>query len=721
MKRIGVGGALGAVSTLALLAALGGQTATAAPAQDESKAVEKETEAQAQQRLALAPDVVTVTATRRETDSFDEPLQITVVERERLEDLNVSGISDVFDVIPGAQIDGGPRRTGQVPSVRGAEGESVLVLIDGARQSFLSGHDGRFFIEPELLKSVEVVRGPSSALYGSGAVGGVIALRTVDASDLLLDGETVRLIGKTGYASVADEFRVTGIGAFDAGLFDGVGSITYRESSDIELGSGLDLPADNEIVSGLAKVRFEPLQDVEISATYLGYRDDARDPANPQGTNISNPANPEVDRDVVADNVQGRLAWTPDTPLIDLRAVLYYGNTEVEEAETQSPRVVLRQVESIGLSLDNRSVFDLGGGASLSFIYGLDLYQDEQTGEDNTSPDGTRGGVPDATATTLGLFIQAEAAIAEPFGLPGEFRLTPALRYDAFENEAKGNPDTDDSALSPKIAAAYEPIDGLFFFASYADAFRAPSFNEIYADGVHFPVPVPGTFPPVFVNNTFIPNPDLQPEESSTWEVGAGLDRADVLLEGDRFTVKGSYWWSDVNDLISLDVFIPPSCFGAPVPPPCITGGTSQNVNVTNAELSGFEMEATYDTPRWRLRANVSGIDGEDEDTGGPVGVLYPTTAFAEFELKLPEIAARLGVRGIIAEDFDDVDSPTERRDGYGVMDLYAVWEPQGTLEGLRVDLGVDNVFDEDYEVVAAGVSQPGRDYKITVSYGFGW
>lgn len=60
----------------------------------------------------------------------------------------------------------------------------------------------------------------------------------------------------------------------------------------------------------------------------------------------------------------------------------------------------------------------------------------------------------------------------------------------------------------------------------------------------------------------------------------------------------------------------------------------------------------------------------------------------------------------------------TERRDSYHVFDVYAVWQPaDGMLKGVRLDLGVDNITDEDYEVVAAGVSEPGRNYKAAISY----
>ena len=128
-------------------------------------------------------DTVTVYATRSPMPAFDYAGEVTVIPKDVIEDFNPSTLADIFDAVPGAAIGGGPRRAGMTPDVRGLSGEGVLVLFDGARQSYLSGHDGRFFVDPDLVRAVEVVRGPTSALYGSGALGGVIAVRTVTAED----------------------------------------------------------------------------------------------------------------------------------------------------------------------------------------------------------------------------------------------------------------------------------------------------------------------------------------------------------------------------------------------------------------------------------------------------------------------------------------------------------------------------------------------------------
>lgn len=677
-------------------------------------------------------DEITVYATRNPIEAFDYAGQVSVIPKDVIDDFNPSTLADIFDAVPGAAIGGGPRRSGMTPDVRGLSGEGVLILFDGARQSYLSGHDGRFFVDPELVSAVEVVRGPTSALYGSGALGGVIAVRTITAEDFLDEGERAGVKVSSGYQSVNDEWRVgaTGVWRSEDNRVDVVGNFTLRNSSDIELGSGLTLEADDEILSSLLKTTFRPSDEWTLSASWMRYGGNSIDPNNPQGNNPAGPGNENVDRDIDSNTLQGTVNYNPATDLIDANLVGYFTKNSVTEDELDTTRVVSREVETFGLSFDNRSRIE-SGPATLTFTYGGEFYQDEQVGRDNMTADMTRGGVPDATAKFYGAFAQAELSLEGPVGV---FTLVPGVRWDRFENDAVGEPSTKDEAVSPKVGATWKPVPELLVFGNWSEAFRAPSFNEIYADNIHFQIPnfsVPGPLgpfgPPAFVTNFFIPNADLVPEESETWEVGAGVDFDNVLFDGDSFTAKGSYYQSDVTNLIDLEVNIPFTCFltpdqlfpGAPV---CGSGEAfgnfSRNVNVTNAELDGVELEAQYDSRFAWLRGNFSTIDGRDADTGDYVGVLSPRTIFLDGGVKFFGGDFRLGARVSIASDFDKVNDPTNARDGYTVGDVYAVWQPmEGPMKGLRIDLGADNVTDADYAVVAAGVSQPGRNFKAAISW----
>lgn len=677
-------------------------------------------------------DTITVFATRSPTESFDYPGQVSVIDRDAILDFNPSSLGDIFAAIPGARFDSGPRRTGDAPTIRGLSGSGVLIFIDGARQSFVSGHDGRFFIDPELVQAVEVVRGPASALYGSGALGGVIAARTVTAADMLEDDERFAIRLNAGYQSVNDETRAGATGGWRSagGALDVVGHLTWRASGDIALGSGDDLPADDEILSSLLKVTAKPAPDLELFASWIRFGADATDPNNPQGVNVAAPDNALVFRDIASNTVQGGVTWNPASPLLDVRLVAYVTETNVGEDETESPRTIARDVETFGVTLDNRSTVTLSDRASIVLTYGGEYFRDRQTGTDNATSDGTRGGVPDATTEFWGAFAQAEITLEDSGPLPGRLSLIPGVRWDSFRSsEPGGTFSIDESRVTPKVGVSWAPIRELLIFGNYAEGFRAPSFNEAFADGAHFVIPdlsaPPGPGGPRFVTNLFLGNPDIRPEVSSTWEVGAGADLDDFIAAGDRLLLKGSFYRSSVDDLIGLDVNIPGGCFSPALAfiAPCGSGpafnNVSRNVNIADARIEGVELEFSYETRQLWLHGNFATIDGVDRATGEFLeGVLAADTLFVDGGLRFFEGAARLGARATWGGRFTDVNDPLQARDNFTVADIYAVLEPRlAGLEGVRLDLGVDNVADADYEVVAAGVSQPGRNFKVALSW----
>ena len=427
------------------------------------------------------------------------------------------------------------------------------------------------------------------------------------------------------------------------------------------------------------------------------------------------------------------LNWNPATPAVDLNLAGYYTNNSVEEDEVSSDRIADRRVETIGFLLGNRSRFDLGDGSNLTLTYGGEYYRDEQTGLDTDTVDGTRGGVPDARTEFVGLFAQAELTLTSLGPIPGELTFIPGLRWDSFQSTS--DDDTfaiDADEFSPKFALSYKPVPELMLFGNYSLDFRAPSFNEAFADGAHFVIPdlsaPPGPMGPRFVTNTFVGNPNLQAEESETFEFGVGLQFDDVLSAGDRLSIKSPYYESDVDNLIGLDVKIPTGCFVAsPFVPPCGTGpefnNVSQNVNIRNAEIDGIEIEFSYASDDFYIRGNFSSIDGVDAGSGEFLeGVLQPDTLFVDIGGYLGDTGLRAGVRTHYASDFNEVNDPLDAREDYFVNDLYLIFEPEdGPLKGFRLDLGIDNAADSDFEVVFAGVSQPGRNFKAALTWSKGF
>ena len=685
--------------------------------------------------VAQVQDKVTVYGTSNPLPVFDYPGQVTVIDGEALEELAPSTISDVLRDVPGVDFAGGPRRTGETPSIRGLSGQNVLVLLDGARQSFTSAHDGRFFVDPALIGGVEVVRGPASSLYGSGAVGGVLAFESVDADDLLADDEVWGARLRLGYQSVNEETFASVTGFARNERFDGLVNLGVRQSGDIALGSDADLPADDDIMNGLVKGSVAITDALTVEGSWQSFKNSAFEPNNGQGALGTGDGvlDRNVDKDITTDTFRLGAVFNPaGNDWVDLTATAYQTTSEVEEFDETIPRTASREIETTGFSTRNASRFDLGVFETTLTIGG-DWYKDEQTGLDDQNADGLRGGVPNGSSEFLGVFAQLETVVDTEFG---EILIVPGVRYDEFESESDVAPDQDssDDAVSPRIAISYKPegSEWLRLFGSYSEGFRAPSINELYLDGVHFSIPHPVLFNPrmgsfVFAPNNFVANPDLTPETTETVEFGFGLDFADLLSDGDRLQSKISYFETDAEDLINLSVVVAPdpTCFAPPTFQPC-TFGTTRSSNVDRAELEGWEGELVYEADRVFGRVSYSSIEGTNLADGSDLGSLTPDRLALNFGVKLPTQRARIGTRIQIADEFKRFDSDgagglvlAEERAGYVVADLYASWKPK-FADGLRLDIGVDNVLDHDYDRVFQGVSQPGRSFKVTAAWQFG-
>lgn len=708
-------------ASLAVIALLSGSAAmaetsrveepAAPPAGEAAAQVAQQGAQETQEQAAVAGstplDTVSVTATRNPIETFEYPGMVTVQGREEIQQLQPSTPDDILKYVPGVEFSGGPRRTGEVPSIRGFSGPDVIVLFDGARQNFDSGHNGRFFIDPSLIKQVEVLRGSASSLYGSGGTGGLIEFRTVDADDLLAPGESYGATASAGYQTVNRETAgtFTGYGKPVEEL-DLVGSVTKRDSGSIELGNGEELDeTDDDIIAGLAKVSYGFAEHHRIEGSFLSFNNDAVEPLNGQGPGSGGAA----EKDIHSHTFRAAYSYSnPDDKLLDLDVLAYYTDFQTDELRLDDlgagpeGELLKRDVDTVGFRVDNRSRLMLTEQIGTTFTYGVEAYRDTQNGE---SADGDREGVPDAQSTFYGLFAQAEVAIAEPFGfLPGDFLIIPGLRFDSFRSTSDIDASNEDRAVSPRIGASYLPTEWLMGFVSYGHAFRAPTFNEIYSTGVHFAVGGP-------FNNFFIPNPDLKPQRTRTLEFGAGLDFDDVFQTGDRLQLKASQYHIWGKDFIDLEVF-----------QPGFANGTTQSVNVDKAKLQGKELEASYDGPRFLASIGYSTIDGENEDTEAKLGVLTPDRWTLIAGVKLPEIDSIVGWRAIIADEFDKVNEADEVRDAYDTHDIFFAWQPSdGMLQGLRVDLGVDNIFDEDYARINTFAPEPGRNFKGLVSYTMKW
>ena len=592
------------------------------------------------EELAQMLEKITISsyATRSPQPTFDVPAPVSRVETDAPGNAMAGDVADLLEFTPGVEVDNRPRRNGQTVSIRGFDDEAIITLMDGRRQNFESAHDGRFYIDPSLLKSIEVVKG--------------CAFETKDAVDLLAPGQTVGALASFGYHNASDEYApsLTSFGRY--GGLDVLANFSFRDSGDIEQGNGNELETDDRLLSGLFKAGYTLNDFHTLRFQAQIFNNDGQEPNN--GAGGLSASNPIVDKEVQDNQFSLRYAFdNPANRWLNPKLHLYYNDTEVEEEDItgrNAGRVQTRELETIGFTIDNQTRWAVNTTHGHTFSYGFEVYNDEQVGKSSATPDGKRGGVPSAEATNLGFYLQDEVSLHTPVG---DVLFIPALRFDHYESDDEGGNSQNENEVSPKVSLSYKPLESVMLFGSWAQAFRAPNLTELYPAGLHFPggfpiafgpltrpeigpdgrpvlgpdgrpVHVPVLRPdgrPVFAptlfapDNRFVPNQDLKPETVTTVELGAGLDFHSVLMSNDRFTVKGSWFTSEGDDFIAQEVDV--------------RAGTTRSLNIPDADLTGWEFEGQYGLELFTARLGMSYVKAKNDDTGEYLSNNVPLTIVA--------------------------------------------------------------------------------------------
>ncbi|SFK46450.1 TonB-dependent hemoglobin/transferrin/lactoferrin family receptor [Falsiroseomonas stagni] len=603
-------------------------------------------------------DAVTTTATRTRAVAGDLAVPAAVVPREEVERRDARSVLDLIRDIPGVESSGVPRTTAMQPVIRGLGDERIVLRLDGARNNFNAGHRGRTFVDPELLRQVEVLRGPASTLYGSGALGGAIALRTISADDILQPGASFGGAASMGWQSQGSGPRGSLALGARAGEFSVLGAMTGFTNGNFTDGRGTTIPySEDEATSLLGKLGWNPGHHrFELSA--MRFRDTNTLPiAASTATTTS-----ITDRETVQETLSLRWSYDdPSMPLLAPQVVVYRNHVDIQERRLTGTRAVDgTTLTTTGIDAQNTSRF--GGFGAHALTYGFEYYRDEQEGTSNSS---ARSQFPTAQQSVLGLFAQDEITL-------GAFTLTPGVRLDRFEQESpNGLNDRSVDRISPRVSLGWQVLPWMQPYVSYAEGFRAPSLTELYVGGQHFP------------GNFFVPNPNLRPEVSRNKEAGVNLRFADVLRDGDRLRVRLSAFRNDIDDFIEQTVL----------------ATTTVTRNIGQARITGVEAEAQYDAGTWWLGLGAAALKGDNLETNQPLASIPAHRVSVNAGYRFLDQGVTVGGRITATAEQDRAPATTgvaQQTSGYGLLDLFASWTPTAA-PNLRVALAVDNVFDHAY------------------------
>jgi hemoglobin/transferrin/lactoferrin receptor protein len=639
-------------------------------------------------------ETVVVTAIRLEKPLNEVARSIAVVGLEELLSIQPQSVPGALAYEPNITVAGGPRAANQTVNVRGLEGSKVLQTVDGARQGFESGHRPSYFLDPELVRSVEAVRGPASSAWGSGAVGGVVAQNTITADDLVSDAGALGGFVKGGYndsnSGATSTAALAGKGEQLGWLVSGY----YRDSDDFEMGNGKDLlGSGSDSYGAMGKLNWELAEGQDLELIYRASEWDGHVPSNATAE-ISGTSNFMIGREQSTDNLNLSYRLDDASDLLNLEARLYQNRVDMEEMRLSDGRPDRTELDTIGFNLTNLSEF---GGTRL--FYGIDIYREDfeakRGGDSRPTP-------PDAETNVWSAYALAEIPLAAKWG------LEVGLRYDDFETEATNLGETSsDSATSPSAAIVWDAADWLVLSLRHDRAFRAPGAEELYSTGYHF------CMGPGFCNG-FQPNPDLDPEQAANTELNAKMAFADVA-GADVIHVEASVFENQVDDFIE-QVVVGPSF--VPFPDP----GYTTWFNVDDASLQGGEIVATYLRGGLSLKAAYGQVRGEDDDTGEDLSNIPADTWKLDAGYRFDALNLVTGLRYTYADEQDRTDNEENVSgtiyDSYGITDLYASWQP-AALAGLRFDLNINNLEGKHYRQAWQQLYEPGREVILSARYQF--
>jgi hemoglobin/transferrin/lactoferrin receptor protein len=648
--------------------------------------------------------------------AIDTPQAVSSVEQADLDRDQPATVTELFKSVPGVQGAGASARpVGQAFNIRGignseqtASEARIIVNVDGAPKFFEQYRMGSFFGDLELYKRVEVLRGPaSSTLYGTGAIGGVINFTTKDASDFLDPGDNQALRFKTGYDSNGQGLRAGVIFASrPADNVELLGAINTATSDDVKDGAGVTLPGTAyDRWSGLAKGTYRFGNDSDQSMTLSLSRTDTR----LDDTVVAQTGGAAVTgfgtSDIRAIDDTATLTWrhaASANPLIDLIVGLSVTDTQVEKDDFSlalSCAPGLFQVlcdsafgyRTTSLKIENTA--DLSTGAWQNYLtFGVHL--SEQT-RSATSIAGPLGFHPEGTDQKLGLYAQGELVWND------RLTLIPGLRVDFGELTpsasamAAGARQQSETTVSPKLAMMYKFNDTWSAFGALARTERMPTLDELFS------TEAPGRLP------QRLPSLTLDKESADTIELGFTFQRFDLLSEGDSVQLKATAFHNDITNLIAVTPRVPR---GPAVP---------YFSNIDAAEIWGAEVEASYDADRWFAQLAYAQVRSKDRATGLTLADTPAENTVLTLGAKLPAQNLTLGWR---ASYFDSIttSSATTSARAYDTHDLFATWSPdRGALEGVQVNLAIDNVFDATYRNNLALDNALGRTISLTLAKTF--
>lgn len=655
-------------------------------------------------------DQIVVVAHKDERSIRDIAANVTTLSRAELVDQFATSINDVFRYVPGIDYEAAGTRFGtEGINIRGIGGNRVAIVVDGVP---LSDHFDvgsfsnatRDFVDAGLVQHIEVLHGPASALYGSSAIGGVVAVRTPDPFDLAATR------GSGGDALVtwrgADQSMhgqaMLGMGDPTLGVVAGVSWRNGDETDSAAAPTSLDtrrserrtalfkVVGDNSFGhtwrAGLIHQDSETASDLNSMLGSGRYR---------STTALEGDDSYRMDVLVAAYEFGSADGWLDDGILRG-----FYEVADVEQITLDE-----RGAARTPVSIDRFFAFEqqIAGadinlwknlaGERVSHRLGFGLeYRERRTEEyrDGLSTNMLTGDqtndllgeifplrdFPISTTREIGAYLEDTVSV-------GDWTVIAALRADRFDLSPSQDPmyledypfaeivSLEDAELSPKLGIVYNATPGIDIYVQYAHGFRAPPYADANI-GLDIP----------FFNYRAIPNPDLKSESSDGFDMG-------LRWQGVHSSARLSVFHTRYEDFIEskLRLGTDPD-----------TGRTLfQSQNLRETRIEGIEMG-------WSARWDRVGLDGAafyargvNRDTGEPLNSVGPAQAVIGLSWSSRDERREIRLKSALTDGWSERDESSGelfKPPGHMVFDIYLT---QRLGERSTVRAGLHNLTDRTY------------------------
>lgn len=664
-------------------------------------------------------ETMTVTASRNQKDKLAIPETVDVVTKKNIDEHHISTMQDLVRYMPGVSVE--RQTSGTDPfgnlggiRIRGVSGNRVQMQVDGARviESLQDGN--RNFIDFSTIKAVEVVRGPGSVLWGADALGGVVAFRTLDPSDLLKD-KSYGVQVNTAYDSLNKQKSKTGMLALEfSPNFEGLIVASRRDYEEAKLSNakanggiwgcprGADAircnklnPLDAKAENILSKLVFHN-DNRETKLTFEKFRSNNY---VKQRYDYGLQSNGSYNGNYLRTQIQTRTrfaiedSWLPDVAFVDqIKTMLSYSPQKRYLKSHQDQKNVSGKWTHTYTTNNYKEKFWQFDWQFLSSFSALQMdheliygFQGDITHDDYRNMKqvngkkqfGTGYNFANAKTRRADIYLQDEIHLFDD-----RLKVKPGVRYATYQikpdidryyviNPGKEPRKVSSERLIPQLGTLFSLTDEYSVYARYAEGFKMPTAQQLYTSSVGPWVDL-------------IPNPKLKPEKVKSYEIGIRGDFNDGWFSFGAFK-------ADYKNYIKNFQQVGPKDY------------TYKNLSKVN--LWGIESSAEWNfLPNWSINGSASYQQGKKKESPHEKKMNFNEAMPLQGTLGLKWTYPQLNFDAEIMGSFSKKVTRTAKSNstngkvykpaGYAIYDAYFNWN---TTENITLRASVLNILDKRY------------------------